>query len=194
MASQVAICNLALSKFGDIAIQAITDETKEARACRVLWDLVRDGLIESYPWRFALKRVALGAALAAAPEFGFDYKYTLPAGCLRVWELYDSDSDWTIEGNEFYTSDEEPQIRYIAQITDSTQFNPSFVKCFATNLAAELCPKLTDNPKLRLALLQELEVEISKAYKTGAIEGNPPMHKDQQGMDAGNFPWQTEGR
>ena len=199
MSSQVAICNLALSRFGSASITLITEATKEGRACNVLWSPVRDELIESYPWRFALKRVALGAALAAAPVNEWDYQYTLPADCLRVWELYESDdksdSEWTIEGNVLLSNIEEDlYIRYIASITDTSKYNSAFVKCLATALAAELCPKLSDDRKLRLSLLQELEIDIAKAYKLNAIEGNPPKHKDEQGMDEGNFSWQTEGR
>lgn len=198
MASQVAICNLALLKFGSITITSITEDTREARACHSLWDLVRDDLLYSYPWKFALLRYTLGAPLAAAPEFEYDYQYTLPADCLRVFEMYKSTENWTVENGVFLcnrnSADDDIQIRYIAQVTDLTKFNPAFVKCLATALAAELAPKLKDDPKLRLSLLQELQIDVATAYKLDAIEGEPVKNEDEQSLDNGNYSWQKEGR
>jgi hypothetical protein len=199
MATQVSICNLALGKFGGVTITDINENTRESRACKSFWDHVRDKLIKDYPWRFALKRFEIGAALSEAPAFPEEhYYYPLPTDCLRVFELWESgqmsDAQWSIEGNKLLTAIEDPQIRYIARITDVSQYGPEFVECFACALAAEIGPKLTDNPKLRVDFLNELSINISKAEKLNAIEGNPPKHKDEQGLDAGNFSWQTTGR
>lgn len=198
MASQVAICNLALLKFGSITITSITEDTREARACHSLWELTRDDLLYSYPWKFALLRYTLGAPLAAAPEFEYDYQYTLPADCLRVFEMYESTENWTVENGVFLcnrnSADDDIYIRYIAKITDVSKYHPAFVKCLATALAAELAVKLKDDAKLRLSLLQELEMYVAKAYKLDAIEGEPAKHKSEQDLTQGNYSWQTEGR
>ena len=69
-----------------------------------------------------------------------------------------------------------------------------FVKCMATALAAELAVKLKDDAKLRLSLLQELEMYVAKAYKLDAIEGEPAKNKSEQDLTQGNYSWQTEGR
>lgn len=198
MASQVAICNLALLKFGSITITSITEDTREARACHSLWELTRDDLLYSYPWKFALLRYTLGAPLAAAPEFEYDYQYTLPADCLRVFEMYESTENWTVENGVFLcnrnSADDDIYIRYIAKITDVSKYHPAFVKCMATALAAELAVKLKDDAKLRLSLLQELETYVARAYKLDAIEGEPAKHKSEQDLTQGNYSWQTEGR
>jgi hypothetical protein len=195
MISKVAICNLALIEVGNITIQAITDDTREARACNGLWDVVRDDLLFSYPWKFALKRVSLGAALADEPEFEYDYQYTLPADCLRVLEVYEaSEETWTVEGNVLLYSDTEPQIRYIAKIEDVAQYHEKFSKCFALALAAKLAVKLKNDTKLRVSLLQELDIEIARAYKLDAIEGDPAIRTYEQESCKGNYSWQKEGR
>jgi len=192
--SQVQIVNLALLKFGNISIQAITDATPQARVANTLWDIIRDEVLYSYPWNFALKRETLSTPSVVEPEFGFDYKFILPTDCLRVWELSETDADWTVEGGELYTSNEECNVRYIAKITDVSLFTPAFITCFATRLAAELCPRLSDNKSLRAALIQEFDGTIRQAYKLNAIEGNPPRHKDEQDLSKGNLSWQTFGR
>lgn len=195
-ASEVQICNLALLKFGTLTITSLNDSTKEARACKVLYPLMRDELLHAHPWNFAMKRADISAQLAATPAFEWDYAYTIPADCLRVWELYGTDAEWVVENGQLLTNqDEEIYIRYIFQVTTTGNFNPSFVNCLATRLGAELAAKLADDNKLRLSLLEELhKIQLPAAYTLNAIEGNRPQPKGEQPLDEGNFSWQTEGR
>lgn len=194
--SEVQICNLALMKFGNIAISSLEDDTKEARSCKVFYPIVRDNLTYSYPWNFAMARADISAQVATAPAFEFDYAYTIPTDCLRVWELYGSDETWVVEGGQLLTNQEEEiYIRYVKRVTESGRFNPAYCNVLATLLGAELATKLADDQKMRVALLEESEkILIPQAYHLNAIEGNRPLHKNEQGLDKGNFTWQTEGR
>ena len=194
-ASIVQICNLALMKFGTTAITALTDETKEARACNVFYPLMRNELLYSHPWNFAMTRADISAQVAPAPPFGFAYAYTLPTDCLRVWGL-NSDGEYAIEGGELLTNqDSDIHIQYIRLVEESGRFTPAFVNCLATRLAAELAAKLADDKSLRVALLEELyKIALPAAYSLNAIEGNRPRHKDEQSLDKGNFSWAKEGR
>ncbi len=195
MASQVQIVNLALLKFGSVSIQAITDTTPQARFANVLWTIVRDELLASYPWNFAMKRDTLDTPSVTEPEFEFDYKFTLPADCLRVWDLYDTDAIYVVEGGELYTSDDEVYLKYIAKITDVSLYPPAFVRCLATALAAELCLKMTgDDKRAQGFKLELINVDIPRAYKLNAIEGNPSRHKNEQDLSQGNLSWQKDGR
>ncbi len=197
MASQVQIVNLALLKFGSISIQAITDTTPQARFANVLWDIVRDELLFSYPWNFAMKRYLLDtpSAVLDDPLDEYEYIFTLPADCLRVWDIYSSDAEYTIEGGVLYTNDEEVNLKYIAKITDVSLFPPPFVRCLATSLGAELCLKLEGGKDRANGLKLELtNIDIPLAYKLNAIEGNPARHKNEQELSEGNLSWQKEGR
>lgn len=194
MASQVQIVNLAYGKFGALTIQTITEATPQARAAAVLWDSVRDELISSYPWKFAIKRTTLDTPDATTPEFEYDYQYTLPADCLKVWELYNTTSNYVVEGGLLLCSDEEIYLKYGAKITDVSLYPSAFVASFAAKLAAELCPKRSDNKQLRVSLLQEFELTISHAYKLDAIEGQQALAKGEQDLSKGNYTWQTTGR
>lgn len=190
MASQVEIVNLALQKFGSVTIQSITDATPPARYAAVLWDIIRDELLYSYPWNFAMKRVILDTPSATEPEFGFNYKFTLPADCLRVWELYDNESDWTVEGGELYTDADEVYVRYIARIEATGLFSPAFVTSLALRLAAELCTKIAENQRVRAALTEEFIMSIQQAYKLNAIEGQRPKNKHEKTLSEGYLKWQ----
>lgn len=199
MASEVQICNMSLLEVGDLSITALTDATKEGRACNVLYPLMRDLMTYSHPWNFAMKRADITGSLTTDPVFPDDwYAYTLPADCLRVWELYGSDEQWAVEGGLFLTpQEEEIYIRYIYRVTEAGRFNPVYVECLVKRLGAALAAKLMGDAgvSIKNQLLGELEnVLLPKARLLNAMEGNAPRNKNMQPLDQGNFSWQTEGR
>lgn len=195
-ASEVQICNLALLKFGAKSITALTDDTKEARACALLYPLMRDEMTYSHPWRFALKRANISGQIATAPAFEYDFAYSLPADCLRVWELHGSDETWEVENGQFLTNqDSDITIRYIANVTTTGFYSPGFVACLALRLAAELSDHLsTDGGGKRVGFLEELQkIALPAALSLNALESNAKPHKNMQPLDAGNYSWQKEG-
>lgn len=194
-ASEVQICNLGLLKFGDITITSLDASNREARACKVLYPQMRDLMLQAFPWNFAMARADISAILADAPDFQWDYAYTLPTDSLRVWELYGTDDKWEVESGQLLTNkDSEIFIRYIKQETRTGKFNPSFVNCLALRLGAELASKIKGDTKKRRSLLEELyQVELPKAERLNAIEGNRQREKGEQALDAGNYSWQTIG-
>lgn len=195
-ASETQICNLALLKFGTVTINALTDNTTPAQACKVLYPLMRDELQSVHTWNFAMARADISSLLQATPEFQWDFAYKLPIKCLRVVELYGTDNEWVREGNNLLTNkEEEIFIRYIKQVTTTGDFPPVFVNSLATRLAAELVAKLKGDKNMRLELLKELEgVLLPDARRLNAIEGEKPRNKGAQSMDNGNYSWQEEGR
>ena len=156
---------------------------------------MRDLLLYNHPWNFALKRADISAQLSTTPAFEFDYAYTVPVDCLRVLELYGSDADWVIESGLLLTNQaEDIHIKYIRTVETTGSFNPGFVNCFATRLGAELAAKIKGDAKKRLALLKELiEIDLPAARRMNSIEGRRPLNKEAQGLDKGNFSWQTHG-
>jgi hypothetical protein len=52
----LAICNSALSKIGAAKIDALTDVNKRATLCNQQYSILRDELLRSHPWNFAIKR------------------------------------------------------------------------------------------------------------------------------------------
>jgi len=216
MASEPEICNLALMKYGDKLISSIDDDTKEGRACKVLYPLMRDEIMYSHPWNFAMRRVDITGAIVTAPVFGYEFAYQLPPSCLRVWELFDPNLDttssrvwlsegqldkthvipedlWEVEDDKLLTNREEDVwIRYIFRVTETGKFNPAFVNCVATRLAAELAVYLAKSKTMRRELLDELDkVVLPAAMRLNAFEGNKRRHRDSQPMDEGNFSWQA---
>lgn len=195
-ASEVQICDLALLKFGSVTINSLEDQTTEAQACKVLYPLMRDELMAAHNWNFAMARADISAPLSATPAFQWDYAYQLPNKCLRVVELYGTEAEWVIEGNEFLTNQkEEIFIRYVKQITTTGDFSPAFVNSLAVRLAAELVAKIKEDKNMRLELLRELNsVVLPEAFRTNAIEGNRPRNEEEKSMDKSSYAWQSVGR
>lgn len=194
-ASIVEICNMALYKVGNLSIASLEDETKEARACKVFWPLVRNEMLQAHPWNFAMARADISAELIPSPAFEWEYAYTLPADCLRVWELWGTEDEWIVEGNSLLTNKaEEIYIRYIKRLETSARYSPAFDVCLATRLGAELAGKLVNDRNLQLSLFDQLyKIHLPAAITLNAQEGRRPRSKREQPLDKGNFSWQREG-
>jgi len=84
MASDVDICNIALSRLGDSATVASIDPPEgspQAGHCAQWYPVCRDMLLEMRNWSFALKRVSLAQLAMPWPEWS--YAYGVPADCIK---------------------------------------------------------------------------------------------------------------
>lgn len=167
-ASDVAIANLALSKFGEKRITSLTDNTPEARQINAIYSEVRDQLLDMHPWRFALVRANL-ALLTATPLYGYSYQFQLPADTIRVVSA-ENNVEFSIEGDKLLTNSTTIKITYIARITDPSKFPPRFVQAFAALLAVEIALAQTHSDTIRARLEKAFFVTLRKA-----------QHADSQG-------------
>lgn len=180
MASTVDICNRALQKLGAERIISLTQNSTSARACNLAYESVRDAELRAHAWNFAIKRVQL-AADAAAPSYGYDYAYTLPSDCLRLLPNDHNEGvyprDWKVEGRKILTNESAPlKIRYIRRITDTTQYDATFVEALASRMAIEMCEELTQSNSKRQLAQDEYRAAIREARKMNAFE-NPPVEQ-----------------
>lgn len=70
-ATEVEICNAALSRLGAPAISSLLDVDKKAQTCSLMYPRTRDNLLRSHPWNFALRRVELTKSVISI-NFGTD--------------------------------------------------------------------------------------------------------------------------
>lgn len=159
--SDVAIVNLALSKFGEKRISSLTDNTPEARQLNAIYTDVRDQLLDMHPWRFAIKRADLGL-LAETPLYGYAYQFQLPADTIRVLST-ENDVEFSIEGDKLLTDGTTVKIAYIARITDASKFPPHFVMAFAALLAVEVAIPQTHSNTIREQLEKAFFVTLRKS-------------------------------
>ena len=86
MASEVDICNLALSHIGASAtISSLTEASEEAFHCNLLFADTRDTLLRSFPWVFATRHIALSDV--GTPPGNWAYRYSYPNDCLFAREI-----------------------------------------------------------------------------------------------------------
>ena len=183
MPSTTDICNGALLALGETLITDIADTTtKEARLCNAAWDRVRRLVIRSHPWNCTMARADL-AADVATPAFDFDYQFTLPADCLTVYDVENSDNanDWRVEGRKLLTDLDAPLgILYGKDETDSNVFDAMLVEVLSLTLAVELCEALTQsNTKKKDLQMRLLEVS-SRAQQVDGWEGTPAQFEEDE--------------
>lgn len=172
MASEVEICNLALSHLGDRATVASIDPPEgsaQAEHCARYYPVARDSLLEMHTWNFATRRTTL--AQVTMPFSQWQFAYPMPADCLSVIAILPpgASDDYTApiptsytqggiplaaqgvntpqpyvcevdgQGNRLiYTNVEGALVRYIALVTNTTNFTPLFVQALSWHLAAML--------------------------------------------------------
>lgn len=169
--SQTDVCNGALQLLGLPVLASINDNSPAARACAVSWDCTRRDEIRKHKWNFAIKRVSL-APDATAPAFDFTYQYSLPSDCIRVLLNEQDDSlDWVVEGRKILTNNYNPlNLRYIADITDCTQWDPAFYQVMQISLAQAMCEQLTNSTSKKQVLDREYDVAQAEAKRNNSFE------------------------
>ncbi len=93
MASEIDICNIALSHLGDAATVASIDPPEgsaQAEHCARFYPMARDALLEAHPWAFATRRVLLAELVNNWPQW--QYAYARPTDCLKVLAVLSKDA------------------------------------------------------------------------------------------------------
>ena len=128
------------------------------------YDDIRDSLLREFPWNFAVTRASL-AADAAAPLWGYDFAYTLPADCLRMLEIYNAnDDDWRNEKNKIVTDLTAPlEIKYIAKVLEGVM-DVTFRLALAGRLAMDWAESLSQNSSVgqQMAALFRNRLQVAR--------------------------------
>jgi len=155
MASEVDICNLALSRLGDSAnIASIRPPEGSAQSeyCARFYPIARDSLLESHPWKFATCRANL--ARLARDSWNWAFAYSAPTGAIRLLAVlppgapsHAPSQDYEIVATEkgdmvILTNVERASVHYVARVLDTTKYSPLFVDALGWLLASHLAGPL----------------------------------------------------
>lgn len=177
--SVTAICNRALQLVGSAQqITNLTDNSREARALNRAYDPCRRQELRSHPWNFAIKRAQLSND-TDAPAFDQQYAFTLPSDCIRVLIPDDASCDWQVEGRKILSTSALPlNLRYIADITDPTVFDPGFCEVLAARIALAIVEDMTQSSAKQQALGVVYKNFLAEARKVDALENRPQKAND----------------
>ena len=171
MASQVDICNLALTAIGHKTIANLDEQNEAARKCKVYYQQAVDATLRAYNWNCAMARAEL-AQETATPAFGYAYQYALPQECLRVLQLERLTLKFKVEGKKLLTNEGTAKILYIKRI-GAGEMDPLLVDAVAARLAAELAYALSNNRSLAELMMEAYEKKKAEAGCIDAQEGTP---------------------
>lgn len=181
MASKVSIANRALAKLGEERILLLTDDVKAARTLNGMFDDVRDAELRRARWKFAIKRDGL-PALVAAPAWGYQRQFPLPADYLAMVQVNDFyipnggkfKAPYSIEAGHILTDYDAPlKLRYISRVENSGLFDPLFVEVLACKLAMESCETLTQSETKYARCAEAYKFALQEAVRQDAIETPP---------------------
>ena len=185
MATMITIINAALTKLGQRTITTLSDDARSARLAAKTYESILDDLLRDHPWNFATRRVALTAS-STTPAWGYDYYYPLPAGFLRLLDVYNpSNYPYEIEnledvGTVIATDMSSPiYIRYTARITDVSVMDVKFREALAGRFAKEWAEPLTGSESLRKDAAEIYEKVVLEAKHVDGQEPSVKQHDEE---------------
>ena len=194
MPSETDCLNDALGQIGAARITAIDDGSSNANFCQTFYPALRDGLIRSAHWNFAMTRVEL-AQDVTAPLFEFAYSYGLPSDLLKVVEYNGANTDTTqlfifgrqvvsryrVEGRHLLTNDGTVKLVYLRRVTNPDEWDALFYQVVTTWLASKLAFAITKDERKSSALLtQAINVLLPTALAVDGQENSvEPFRTDE---------------
>lgn len=179
MSSEVDICNLALSHFGqDANINAIDppDGSAEAEHCARFYPIARDEALEAHTWTFATFRETLAELVNDRDDWA--YRYELPSQCLKPRTVLpdgytESENDgepFERENDSIYTNAENAVLVFTKRMTDPTKFSPLFTSSMTWLLGSYVSGPITKDATgaIQARLYRRYEIEIAKAAASNA--------------------------
>ncbi len=158
MTSTVSIVNNALNIIGASNITELEENSKTARVMNQMYESIRDDFFRAHPWNCLIRRANLAQSVDT-PAFDYAYQYALPTDpyCLRVLEFQNGSMTYpyenlvgqgnkpffVIEGRNILTDSGTARIKYIARITDPTQYDAGLISVLAARLASEAAYAIT---------------------------------------------------
>ncbi len=183
----VSICNLALSNIGqDGNIQSFEDDTEEARFCGQFYDPERRTLLQTIPWRFSLKVVAL-AELDDELSPLYEHVYQIPDDMLQPIDLLREGEgnrfvnrrqvaplEFELIGETIQASVSNLCLRYVADYQDASKFDTLFIDALTWKLSSKLAMVLSGDMNLSSQAEQQYIRKLGDAKARNASAARKP--------------------
>jgi len=198
MASEVQICNLALSHLGvGKEIASLTENSSEAAACNRFFTIVRDNVLRDHPWSFATKFLTL-ALVESNPTTEWGYSYTYPVDCLffrRILSGIRNDTRQSRASSRItsstaslmiYTDVQDAVAEYTFRETNSERFSAGFTMAFSYLLAEAIAPQVSggDPFNLKAAAARSYILALTRAEANDINEQQDEEHPEAEAIRA----------
>ena len=164
------ICNLALSRLGESPIPALdSNGSLPSRMCYMHYHPVRREVLCANRWSFATVTTTLQSAEESSGDDTHQLRHSLPTDCLRVLGV--KSRSWTLRGRAVYCPASTIRLLYIADVEDTSLFEPLFVEALVLRLAWKLCIPLINSTTARQALGEEYQrIALPQAAHFNAVQ------------------------
>lgn len=175
MFSALDLCSQALLKIGASPIHAFDAKTAESKIATALYESVKQNILSSFPWTFAIKTERL-AKLSIDPEADFSHAFQIPNECLCVLSVGMNEKStglsYQIKGTQLLTTANDVYATYLRDVSES-ELPPFFRQALVSRLASEFCLPLTENTTLANFLLKQAEMDEKKARVIDSQQETP---------------------
>lgn len=180
---QTSLYNLALSAVGTRSlVSSPTEHSREAQACNLWYEPVRDQVLRAAPWASAKDVAALAVSAerdysldwaAGDPQPPWRFRYGLPATYLRA-RFLDTYARFDLGqyngAPSLFTDVELPVLTFTAKQTNLGAWDADLYMAIAYGLAAHIGMPLTGKPQRAANAMQEANAKIIMARVNAANE------------------------
>ncbi len=182
--SSAGICNQALGKIGisQFIADLDTEQSNEARVCRVYYEAARDRVLSAMPWGFAKRTAELQDI--GTPPAGWLFRYRYPNDCLKARKLIETGATIEGQGVDFCVVEDEANggkaicanshpvsLIYSARITNVNLFTQAFNDTFSWSLAADIASPLSAATGMAQAANQAYTAMLTQSGAADMNEG-----------------------
>lgn len=199
MESPTEICNLALSHLG-ISKQIAnidSENSTEAKACRIFFTTVRDAILRDFAWPFATKIAELGL-VEENPNDEWAYSYRMPSDCLfdrRILsgirtDNQDSKIPYKITQDAtallIFTDQSDAELEYTVREPRVNLWPSDFCIAVSFRLASYIAPMLTGGDQFKLGdrAIKYYQFELGKAQSNAFNEEQPDKKVEAESIRA----------
>jgi hypothetical protein len=161
---------------GASKIDAITEDSENARKCNAIYEFVRNDVLTDALWSFAQKRVALTES-STDPVWEDDLMtvaYDKPSDLLKINYTNDEAAVVKVEGSQILSNTSSLKIKYTYEVTDTSTYFSKFIMALAARLAAELAFPITGKTTTATKLMEFYnDVALPEAISADSQQGTP---------------------
>ena len=181
--SDVALCARALVMIGTAPISSFEEDSAEAEIARMLYPVIRDGMLAGYPWRFAAKGCWLAQVTAGETSGGSgdgSNLFALPGDFIRLLSLETDGGRVTrfeLRDRAVLCDAGSAHLTYVGRLAEAS-FPAWFDLALIARLAAEFCLPLTESSSRAEYLFKRSEDQFRSARLADAQQSTPHAIED----------------